>query len=41
MMFLSPTPWAMTASLPSKFRARFWKQATVRATRKTTTMGML
>ena len=41
MMFLSPTPWAMTVSLSSNFSARFWKQATIRATMNTTTMGML
>ena len=41
IIFLSPTPWAITASLASKLRARFCRQATNRATINTTTIGML
>ena len=41
MMFLSPTPFPIRRSLSSRERARFWRQATSRAARKATTMGML
>lgn len=41
MMFLSPTPSPMRTSLSSKESLRFWRQATSRAARKQTTMGML
>ena len=41
MMFLSPTPLPMRTSFSSKDSLRFWMQATSRATRKATTMGML
>lgn len=41
MMFLSPTPLAMTSSFSSNDSARFCRQATRIAARKATTMGIL
>ena len=41
MIFLSPTPFAMTSSLSSNDSARFCRQATRIAARNATTIGML
>ena len=41
IMFLSPTPFAMTSSLSSNDSARFCRQATRIAARNATTIGML
>ena len=40
MMFLSPTPRAISSSLSSNFTSLFWKQATVMATKNATTTGI-
>ena len=41
IIFLSPTPFAMTSSLSSNDSARFCRQATRIAARNATTIGML
>ena len=40
-MFLSPTPFAIKSNFSSNFTFGFCKQATKRAIKKTTTIGML